>query len=237
MAHDLLARIVSGDLEVGTLLPREAELAEHYQVNRSVIREAVKLLEVHRLLRPVRRRGTEVLDPFASLSSEVLRQMLAPSPGQIDRRALADLLEVRASLDEQMTTLAAERRDEADLALLDAKLDALERALPDPKRFMQAVDDLSIAIARATHNRVFQMLVHWNRLVVTDLADVFRTTRPNAQGYVKGFEMLVDLIRQKDAAQVRNLVRAYHAWATPRLLAAAALSNGDPLEHAMMELR
>jgi len=65
VAHDLLRRIVSGELPVGSLLPREDELAARYQVNRSVIREAVKLLEVHRLVRPVRRRGTEVLSPLA----------------------------------------------------------------------------------------------------------------------------------------------------------------------------
>lgn len=237
VAEDLLAQIVSGGHSVGSLLPREAELAAHYEVNRSVIREAVKLLEVHRLVHPVRRRGTEVLDPYASLSPAVLRHMLAPRPGQIDRGALADLLEVRAALDEQMCTLAAERRDDADLALMDAKLDALGRALPDPRRFFPLVDDLSIAIARATHNRVFQMLIHWNRLVVSDLMDVFRTTRPNAEGYVRGLALLVDLIRRREAEEARLLVRAYHAWAKPRLLTAAALASGEPLERVMEEPR
>lgn len=79
VAQDLLRRIVAGEVEVGSLLPKEAELAEAHGVNRSVIREAIKLLEVHRLVRPIRRRGTEVLDPMASMSPEVLRAMLVPS--------------------------------------------------------------------------------------------------------------------------------------------------------------
>src|SRR5688572_11597010 len=77
VSRDLLGRIVSGDLPVGSILPKEDELAEHYQVNRSVIREAIKLLEVHRLVRPVRRRGTEVLSPLSSMSPEVLRALLS----------------------------------------------------------------------------------------------------------------------------------------------------------------
>ena len=54
VADDLLRRIVAGEHTVGSILPREAELAEEYEVNRSVVREAIKLLEVHRLVRPVR---------------------------------------------------------------------------------------------------------------------------------------------------------------------------------------
>ena len=77
VARDLMRRIVSGEVSVGSLLPKEEELAAGYRVNRSGVREAVKLLEVHRLVRPVRRRGTEVLSPLSSLSPEVLRALLA----------------------------------------------------------------------------------------------------------------------------------------------------------------
>src|SRR5688572_19789978 len=110
VARDLMRRIVGGELPVGSLLPKEDELAARYRVNRSVIREAVKLLEVHRLVRPVRRRGTEVLSPLASLSPEVLRALLVPSPGRIDPRVLGGLLEIRAALDVEMSGRAAERR-------------------------------------------------------------------------------------------------------------------------------
>src|SRR5688572_16140682 len=110
VARDLLGRIVGGELAVGTLLPKEDELAAQFGVNRSVIREAIKLLEVHRLVRPIRRRGTEVLSPLSSMSPEVLRAMLSPRAGVIDRRVLGGFLEIRAALDVQMTGLAAERR-------------------------------------------------------------------------------------------------------------------------------
>ena len=78
VAGDLVRRIVGGALEVGELLPKEAELADDYGVNRSVVREAVKQLEVHRLVKPIRRKGTEVLDPLCSPSADVITRLSSP---------------------------------------------------------------------------------------------------------------------------------------------------------------
>lgn len=237
VAQDLLRRIVSGALEVGSVLPKEAELAETYGVNRSVIREAIKLLEVHRLVRPVRRRGTEVLDPMASMSPEVLRAMLAPSPGRVDRDVLADFLEVRAALDIQMSMLAAERRTDSDLARIDAALERVRGALHDRPRYDRLSASLSREIARAAHNRIFEMMVWWHQTVATDLADIFRVVRPANEPHLQGLTLLVDLIRRREVEQVRALVTAFHEWATPRMLAAAALSTSEPLTEVMEGLR
>jgi DNA-binding FadR family transcriptional regulator len=229
VAHDVLTRVVSGEIPVGSLLPREAELASRYEVNRSVVREAVKLLEVHRIVLPTRRRGTEVLDPMRSLSPEVLRAMLRGRDGKIDRKVLAGLLEIRASLDVQMTAAATERRTEADLERLEALARGLSEAAGDDDAFEKVRRELPILIARATQNPIFEMLAHWNDLVVRDLDDLFRWVRPARASYVQGIALLVELLRRGDPEPVRSLVAAFHAWASPRLLAAATLASGDPL--------
>jgi DNA-binding FadR family transcriptional regulator len=229
VAQDLLEQVVAGELRVGSFLPREDELATRYDVNRSVVREAVKLLEVHRLVQPTRRRGTEVLDPIRSLSPEVLRAMLQRRDGHIDRRVLSGLLEIRATLDVQMTAAAAERRTDADLAALDALVARL-RAARDPAAVDHERVVLPLLIARATQNPVFEMLAHWNDLVVRDLDVVFGSMRPTLGAFAQGVGLLVDLIRRREGEPLRSLVSAYHAWATPRLLAAAALASGEPFE-------
>lgn len=226
VAADLMRRIVAQELAVGATLPRESELAERYEVNRSVVREAVKLLEVHRLVRPVRRRGTEVLDPMGSMSPEVLRAMLVPRPGVLDRAMLSGLLEVRAQLDVQMSALAAARRTPADLAALEAALEALRGLLADPERYLAASLEVPLVLARATQNPVFVMLAHWNRAIAADLDDAFRLARPPVEAHLKGVELLVDLVRKRDVEGVRSIIGAFHAWASPRILAAADLSHG-----------
>jgi GntR family transcriptional repressor for pyruvate dehydrogenase complex len=228
VAHDLLTRVVAGDIAVGSLLPRENELAEQYGVNRGVVREAVKLLEVHRIVQPTRRRGTEVLDPIRSLTPEVLRAMLRPRDGRIDARMLECLLEIRAALDIQMTTLAASRRSDADLSALDALVRELEHD-PGDDVIDRVRRELPVLIARATGNPLFEMLAHWNDTVVRDLEDLFRWVRPARAAYVQGIALLVDLIRRREVDAIHSLVTTFHGWSTPRLLAAASIASGEPL--------
>ena len=230
MAGDLLRRIVAGDFAVGSLLPREAELAEAYQVNRSVVREAIKQLEVHRLVHPIKRRGTEVLDPLRSPSADVLAAMLEPRPGVVDRLALEELLEVRATLDAEMTGLAAERRDEDDLRALDGVLAALESSLGQPARYAAQMDELSLVLARATHNRIYQMMVHWHQRVRGESDPLQMLVRLANEAHLSGVAFLASLIRERRAEDARAFVTAVHAWINPRILAAAALSSGAPLD-------
>jgi DNA-binding FadR family transcriptional regulator len=214
---------------VGSVLPKEDELADAYQVNRGVVREAVKLLEVHRLVRPVRRRGTEVLEPLRSMSPEVLAAMLVPHPGRIDRRVLDAFLEVRTLVDTQMIAFAAERRTDEEIATMRKLLTALEASLRDGPRYGKLVIEMALAFARASKNPVFEMLAAFNARVVTDLEGAFAATRPASREHVDGLRLLVDLIEAGDAEGARNIVAGFHAWATPRILAAAALASGEPL--------
>lgn len=239
VARDLLARIVAGEHPVGSLLPREAELAAAYGVNRSVVREAVKLLEVHRLVRPTRRLGTVVTDPMASLTPEVLHAMLvsqSPSGLRVDVAVLEGLLEIRAGLDAQMAELAAKRRTDGDLAALHAAIASAEGAASDRDAFARALVAFALALARATHNPVFEMLAHWNASITTELDVVFGALRTATGPHLEGLRVLALAVRARDAAGARDLVLAFHAWATPRLVAQARLVNGDapvdPTRHA-----
>ena len=226
VAEDLLERIVARELPVGSLLPKEAELADHYDVARSVIREAIKLLEVHGLVRPTRRLGTVVLDPLASTSPEVVRALLVRK-GRIDIEFFRGWLEVRAAIDAQMSELAALRRTEADLDAMDAALGAMRAATARHEAFNEATQQLAYALARASKNPLFTVLAQWHARVVSDLDHVFRTVRSASVPHVAGVGMMLDCIRRRDAAGTKQLVTIFHEWATPRLLAAARLANGE----------
>lgn len=223
VADALLRAIVRGEYPVGSTLPREDELAHAHGTSRGVLREAIKLLEVHRLVRPVRRRGTEVLDPMRSLTPEVVRVLLQPTRGRIDPSMLRGLLEVRALLDVEMSALAAARRTSDDLRALDAFVAAQRGRVDDPAAYLRAAPGLSTLVARAAQNPILEMLAAWNELVARDLATLFAATRPAPGPHVEGLAMLVELVRRRDVEEVRSLVGAFHAWQNPRLLAAAEL--------------
>ena len=226
VANDLLERIAGRELAVGSLLPKEAELADRYGVARSVVREAIKLLEVHGLVRPTRRLGTVVLDPLASTSPEVVRALLVRK-GRIDLDFFAGWLEVRAAIDAQMCELAATRRTPEDIRALEDALEAMRASTARHEAFSRATEQLGFALARASHNPLFSVLARWHARVVADLDHVFRTVRSASVPHVAGVEMMLECIRREDAASTRQLVTTFHEWATPRLLAAARLANGD----------
>ncbi|MBK7396939.1 MAG: FadR family transcriptional regulator [Myxococcales bacterium] len=237
VARDLLDQISHGVLAVGAILPKEDELATRYAVNRSVVREAIKLLEVHKLVQPVRRRGTVVLDPNASLSPDVLRAKLRSTVGAVDLAFLESLLEVRAALDVLICGWVAERRKKADLEAIEAQIAHMRALVGDDAAYTEATFELGLLLAKATHNPVAVMLSHWNRAVVADLPHVFGVARASAGPHLEGLTMLLDRFHARDVEQARALVQTFHSWATPRILAAAALANGEPLARVKKELR
>jgi DNA-binding FadR family transcriptional regulator len=228
VARDLMTRIVGGTHAVGSILPHEPELAAHYRVNRSVVREAIKLLEVHRLVQPIRRRGTVVLDPRASSSPDVLRAMLVPASGVIDAQVLGSVLELRALLDAEMWALAATRRRASDLAAMTRGLERARKAQGVADAYYAEVDGLALLAARASGNPVLEMLNHWHRSIVADLMPLLRLVRPPADMHVGGLAQLIDHVAARRAEPARRLVLDFHAWLTPRLQQAAGLSRPSP---------
>lgn len=225
VARDLLAHIVSGDLPVGSLLPKESQLAEQYGVNRGVVREANKLLEVHGLVHPIKRRGTEVLDPRESLSPEVLRAMLQGTDDRIRPDVLAEFLEIRAELDRLMCGLAAERRTDEDVALMEALLARAEAVVDDQKRYGEVMDGLGLLLASASRNRIFAMLAHWHRKVYREFEALFDIVRMNPRAHLVGAGMLVGAVKDGNRELTETIVSTFHEWAGERLLEMASTEN------------
>jgi DNA-binding FadR family transcriptional regulator len=139
---------------------------------------------------------------------------------------LEGLLEVRAELDVKMNVLAARRRTKADLEAIEQALARAKASLADPAAYAERSVDVPLALAAATQNPVFVMLAHWNRVVSADLDELFRVVRPAIEPHFQGLTLLADLVRKKDEGAIEELTRAFHAWALPRLVAAADLVEG-----------
>ena len=105
----------------------------------------------------------------------------------------------------------------------------LTAALGQPERYAAAMERLTMAIAQATHNRIYQMLVHWHERIRVDLPQLQMVVRMANEPHLQGVRGLVELVRQQKADEARRAVASVHAWATPRMLAAAALSSGASL--------
>jgi DNA-binding FadR family transcriptional regulator len=144
----LRERIFEGVLEEGARLPKETVLAEEFGVSRATIREALRLLAAHGLIRTAKGAGggSFVTVPSAGQLSESLRSgidLLTTA----DDLTLEELLEVRELLEVPAARLAARRRSDEDLALLWEAIPERPLHLPTQEQFVYNRDFHSCVIA------------------------------------------------------------------------------------------
>ena len=137
VVEELAERIVTGALAEGAMLPNEPALVAEFGFSRTVIREALKLLEERGLVRVEQGRGTSV-QPRASwnlLDPVVLRLALAHDH---DLALLDDLIAVRRLLEREMARAAVVRLTDDDIATLSGIVDQLAASLGDQEQFRQS---------------------------------------------------------------------------------------------------
>lgn len=104
--------IVSGELEPGSRLPPEKELSDTLGLSRNSLREAVKALEVIRVLDVRRGDGTYV----TSLQPKLLLEAMSFVVDLHQDDSVLEILQVRRMLEPQAAALAARSIDDKQLA-------------------------------------------------------------------------------------------------------------------------
>ncbi|WP_447913824.1 FadR/GntR family transcriptional regulator [Microbacterium phyllosphaerae] len=116
------AMIVSGELAPGDRLPPEKELSERLGLSRNSMREAVKALEVIRVLDVRRGDGTYV----TSLEPHLLLEAISFVVDMHDDDSMLEIFAVRRMLESQATGLAATLGDDDAIAELEREVDSID---------------------------------------------------------------------------------------------------------------
>ncbi|GGO81173.1 FadR/GntR family transcriptional regulator [Wenjunlia tyrosinilytica] len=156
----LRGQITSGEWPVGSRIPTEPELVERLGVARNTVREAVRALAHNGLLDIRQGSGTYVL-ATSELAGVMHRRFADADP--------AHVAELRSALETTAARLAAQRRTDADMAILDTALERRERAWDSghAEAFVQADASLHQAVVAASHNDILAELY-------ADLGEVLR---------------------------------------------------------------
>lgn len=216
VAQHLMEKVLDGTLERNVQLPAERVLAEQYGVSRTVIREALRSLVSKGILEIRSGSGTYVRGPDAAAASESISLLLRMRHGT-GQVAYEKALEIRNVLEVEIAGLAAERATAADLAVLGRELDHLRGAAHDRKAFIRADVSFHAALAAATGNELFEV-------VLNSIADVMREVRRVGFDTEEGFSSAVyhhqriyDAISRRDTAAAR-LVMAAHLEDSSRIV-------------------
>jgi GntR family transcriptional regulator, transcriptional repressor for pyruvate dehydrogenase complex len=141
--------VISGGLRPGERLPPERELVGRLRVSRTVVREALNLLEARGLISIEHGRGAVVSGGSTHAVRDTLGLLLRVRP-----KALWELLEIREILEVEIAGLAAERAEEDDVREMRGQLDRMATLIDASEGYVDADVEFHALLARSTRNGV-----------------------------------------------------------------------------------
>ncbi|WP_443751253.1 FCD domain-containing protein [Asticcacaulis solisilvae] len=197
IGNHLIGRIRSGEFGATGRLPPERDLALWYDVGRTVIRDALVMLEVKGLVEPRQGSGIYITrQAYDTVISEDVRVERLPPAGPFE------LLQARQWLESHIARLAAHNATDDDM-------ETIERAYEDHRRahYGEPKENYDIrfhlAIAQATQNTELALLVNqlWHRRDNNPLWKRLQEHIPDPRyrdKWVHDHDRIVEALRRRD---------------------------------------
>ena len=147
-------RLISeGALVSGSRLPAERDLAESFQVSRSSLRQALKVLEIMGVISQRVGDGTYLNAAAPSLLGEPMEFLIL-----LDGISFHELMEARIIVEPELAARAAARATDEDLAALRREMAAMKESAKNHSRLSEHDLQFHQAIFQAAGNRVCSMM-------------------------------------------------------------------------------
>lgn len=159
LAHRLGVDILRGVYQPGEVLPNEIDSSSTLDISRSAYREAIRILAAKGMVESRPKAGTRVTERtrWNLLDPEVLGWMFETEPSE---DFVKGLFELRLITEPAAAELAALRRTEAHLQIMDKALDDMQTHTLATEAGRKADLDFHDAVMHATHNEALASLSH-----------------------------------------------------------------------------
>jgi DNA-binding FadR family transcriptional regulator len=190
-------RIVSGQYKPGETLPTEPRIQEEFEVSRTAVREAIRLLSAKGLTVSRPKIGTRVRPTvdWNMLDPDVLHWQIDQNPSE---EFINALFEMREIIEPAAATRAAERATDQEIAALGAAADGIRNEARGSPEQIRADVEFHMVILEASRN---PMLRSVGALIESALSISFslgwRTVM--AEDAVLQHRAVYDAIRMRDA--------------------------------------
>ena len=188
--------IVSGDLDPDSRLPSEQELAGQLGVSRNVVREALRSLEERGLITIRTGSGAYVSHPKAEVVSDALGRYIRQVG--LDE-SISDIYEMRRAIEGTVVRLAAERVTGADLRALTTLFQEMEAGQEDSIKWVKADLAFHQALAEATHNPLFGLLLGSFTDLFEDLILTGYYFQPGIKVGLEAHRLILQALQARDA--------------------------------------
>jgi len=213
VAKRLLGYFTSGEIQPGTRLPPERQLAVSMGVGRSTVREALAALDLLGVVNIRPGSGTYL----RGSASELLPQTLSWGL-MLGEQRTRELIELRHGLEVEASRLAAERASGEHIARLGACLERMWDGMGDLGAFVEADRHFHLEVGEAAGNLVLRDLLQNVRSLLRVWAE--RVLRDEALAKVTYDEhaAVFEAIRDHDPARAGEAMAAHMDSAGARLL-------------------
>jgi GntR family transcriptional regulator, transcriptional repressor for pyruvate dehydrogenase complex len=202
----LLEMISSNGYESGDRLPPERVLVEQLGVSRTVVREALSLLETRGLLQVEHGRGAVVSDNGTRALHDNLESILRVRPNTI-----WELMEMREALEVQVAGLAAERANQQDIVAMRAALDKMRSKIDAPEGYVDADVEFHELLARSAHNEVLLRMIEPITGLLLASRRMTGAQPPNARRALRAHEEILKQVEAGNTEGAREAMRDHLA--------------------------
>jgi GntR family transcriptional repressor for pyruvate dehydrogenase complex len=191
--------IKEGRLRARDQLPSERELAETFKVSRTSVREALRALEIQGLIVSRTGTGNFVADlPVESLIGPLARMLID------EKKALADMFEMRKLIEPHIAALAAERASRNDIVQLKRIVAKQAEAVSRGETGVEADAELHFFISRTTRNQALQKLVSGLMEMLSRSREESLQTDKRRGSSIEAHRRIVAAIEKHDRSKARS---------------------------------
>ena len=203
IAHMIQERIFTENLASGSRLPAERQLAEELGVSRSVVREAIRMLDGagYVSIKKGPRGGIFVSQVYHKPISDSLKNLAAHGQITVDH-----LFDVRLTVEPFMAQEAARHATSEDIGRMHELMADAGQCLDDPAALKQRNIMFHILLAEASGNPVLVMFMKSIAEILNEVAYKFLDLSCE-RAFFKSHTRILKVVANRRANEVMKLVR------------------------------
>ena len=209
--------ILANEIQAGSKLPPERELAQTLGVSRTSLRDALRALEVRGRIRRQPGLGTVITDPGATPHGNVLASGLDVAPA-----GLGDVMDVRACIEPPIAARAAIRASSTDIAQLQDLINEMTMELT-PREYAKLDRVFHRTVAQCAHNPLLMRLLDRVNEIIEPSRGNSYLTKSRQRLSIAEHREIVNAIAARDSESAFRAATAH----VESILAQAAKLNGD----------
>ena len=201
---DLIQDKILGDnLEIGTSFPSEKDLAHEFQVSRSVIREALRILEVSGLvtIKKGPTGGIFVADVYHKPITNSINNLITSGRVTIDH-----LFDVRLLIEPHIAKEAALHAKDEDIKRLQELFEDVSQHLDDPLHLKKNNLKFHLLLAKASGNPVLSLLLESVFELLVKLTLDFLDLSLERH-FFQAHQEIFHVIEQKNPEETKRLIK------------------------------